>query len=192
MVAGGGGGVDGDWVAGDGAGGSYWGSAEGLAGFAVAWRGLANLSGGFVGGWAVAGGEGDWGGADEECFGATCYSVTSVNSVEEFKGQGRGNLVQVGLRVRNGGKDFAGVDGIRAYLVDANGREWGQTRGVGGVALTIALPAGGETVSVPVFRVDSGARGLGLVLTRGYAGWGWLTIGDTDSLEHRRTALRLE
>ena len=110
----------------------------------------------------------------------------------EFKGQGRGNLVQVGLRVRNGGNEFAGVEEIRAYLVDASGRQWGQTRGVGGVALGVALPAGGVTVSEPVFRVESGATGLGLVLTRGYSGWGWLTIGDTDSLGHQRTLLRLE
>ena len=162
-----------------------------------AWRGLGWMVTVWVIYLGVLLGVGRWQGqkllevGQEECFGPTCYSVTNVSSVGEFKGLGGGNLVQVGLRVRNGGSETAGVEGLRAYLIDSEGRKWGQTRGVGGVALTVALPPGGVTVSEPVFRVEA-AGGLRLVLTRGYAGWGWLTIGDTDSLGHRKTLLRLE
>jgi hypothetical protein len=128
----------------------------------------------------------------EECFGKTCYAVTGYDAVGEFKGEGGGRLVQVRVRVRNGGPENAGVEGMRAYLVDAQGRRWWQTRGLGGIALAVSLPAGGLAVSEPVFRVAEGADGLGLVLTRGHVGWGWLVIGDTDGLGHRHTVLRVE
>jgi hypothetical protein len=45
--------------------------------------------------------------------------------------------------------------------------------------------------SQPVFRVQDTPRELSLVLTRGWTGWGWLVIDDTDSLAHKPTVLRL-
>ena len=162
-----------------------------------AWRGLGWIAGVWVVYVTLLLGVGRWQGqkvvglGQEECFGGICYSVIGVSAVGEFKGNGVGNLIQVEVRVRNEGTDYDGVEGLRAYLVDRDGQKWAQTRGVGGVALTVALPPGGMTVSEPVFRVERAVR-LGLVLTRGYSGWGWLTIGDTDSLGHPRTVLRLE
>ena len=127
----------------------------------------------------------------EECFDMICYAVTGVQSVGEFKGRGDGKLVQVAVRVTNRSSERRGVSGIEAYLMDGSGSRWGRTVGLGGVPLTLQLPAGGQTESQPVFRVEGDDRELSLVLTRGWTGWGWLVIGDTDSLGHRPTALRL-
>ena len=128
----------------------------------------------------------------EVCFDKVCFAVTGTTTVGEFKGAGGGQLLQVGVRMTNRSSDLRGVEGLQAYLVDGSGRRWGQTVGVGGVALTSRLPVGRQTESDPVFRVDGMPGELSLVLTRGWTGWGWLTIGDTDSLLHRPDLLRLE
>ncbi len=128
-----------------------------------------------------------------ECFGDICFTVTGVRSTAEFKGRGNGSLVEVSVVVANRGSRPAATDGVRAYLVDVRGRRWAQTRGLGGVALGVELAPGQSTVSTPVFRVEpwSDHPQLALVLTRGWKGWGWLTIGDTDSMGHKPTLLRL-
>ncbi|RXH55091.1 hypothetical protein [Granulicella sibirica] len=127
----------------------------------------------------------------EECFDRICYAVAGVQSVGEFKGRGGGRLLQVAVRVANRSGEQRAVNGIEAYLMDGSGSKWGRTVGLGGVPLTLRLPAGGQTESQPVFRVEGGDGELSLVLTRGWTGWGWLVIGDTDSLGHKPTALRL-
>lgn len=127
----------------------------------------------------------------EECFGKMCFSVAGVSASPEFKGEGGGRLVQVSVQVRNTGDEIARVDDLRAYLVDAGGDRWSQTVGLGGVPLTVRLPGSATTRSVPVFRVEGDPGRLGLVLTRGHSGLGWLVIGDTDSPGHARTVLNL-
>ena len=47
-------------------------------------------------------------------------------------------------------------------------------------------------VSQPVFAVAADATGLGLVFTHGRWQPGRLVIGDSDSLLHRRTAVKLD
>ena len=127
----------------------------------------------------------------EVCFDKVCYAVLGTTMVGEFKGAG-GQLVQVDVRMTNRSGDVRGVEGLHAYLVDEKGSQWPQTTGVGGNALTAVMSAGHQTVSEPVFRVEGTPGGLSLVLTRGWTGWGWLVIGDTDSLLHRPDLLRLQ
>lgn len=160
-----------------------------------AWRGMGWIVGVWVCYLGVVVGVGRYQGqkvlgrGEEECFGEVCFTVSGVREVGEFKGAGGGRVVTVAVRMVNRGADGAGVEGLRGYLVDGRGREWAETAGVGGVALSARVPAGRETESAPVFRVDGDAAGLGLVLTRG--GWGRLRVGDTDSLGHRPTVLRV-
>ena len=122
-----------------------------------------------------------------ECFEQVCYSVVSVQSVGEFKGMGGGNLVQVSIRIANRSDETRGVKGLEPYLIDATGRIWPQTTGLGGVPVTLRLPAGGEATSQPIFRVQGSPPGLALVLTRHYRSWHWMVIGDPDSPGHRPT-----
>jgi len=52
--------------------------------------------------------------------------------------------------------------------------------------------AGGDSVvSEPVFKVAADASGLGLVLTHGQWQPGLLVIGNSDSLLHRKTVMKL-
>ncbi len=162
-----------------------------------AWRGVGWMVGvwgvylGVLVGVARVQGQRVLGTGQEECFGAVCYAVTGARAVGEFKGEGGGKVVTVSVRMRNAGEEGASVSGMRCYLVDSRGRRWGQTVGLGGVALSARIPAGRTTVSEPVFQVAGDAVGFGLVLTRGWEGWGWLRVGDTDSLGHEPTVLRV-
>jgi hypothetical protein len=122
-----------------------------------------------------------------ECFEHVCYSVVSVQSVGEYKGMGGGQLVQVSIRIANRGEEAKATTGLAPYLIDATGRIWPQTAGLGGVPLTRRLPAGAEATSEPIFRVQGTPPGLALVLTRHHTGWHWMVIGDPDSPGHKPT-----
>jgi hypothetical protein len=98
----------------------------------------------------------------------------------------------VTVQVRNAARGKAQSERlIRAYLVDAQGRRWDESRGVNGNRLTGQVQAGGEMVSEPVFKVAQDATGLGLVFTRGRWQPGVLVVGDSDSWLHRRTVVPL-
>src|ERR1700736_219296 len=79
----------------------------------------------------------------EECFDEMCFAVTAVDEVPRFLGKeplvgkapvGDGSrLVRVTIRVPNTARGNAQSESLlRAYLVDAQGRRWEESRGVSG------------------------------------------------------------
>jgi len=128
---------------------------------------------------------------EPECFGEMCFTVRRVEEVPGYLIRDEQRLLRVTVQVANRGRAARREGSIGAYLVDAQGRRWSASRGVGGVGLT-ARVGGGETIlSEPVFKVAGDASGLRLVLTHGGRLPGVLVIGDSDSLLHRRTVLDL-
>lgn len=132
----------------------------------------------------------------DQCFGETCFAVTAVEELPRFVGRGQTNdgsrLVRVKVRVTNLASDKAAADRwIKAYLLDAQGRRWDQTRGVSGNLLSGKLEPGGEMFSEPLFKVPADATGLQLIFTHGKWQRGVLRIGDPDSLLHRPTVVIL-
>ncbi len=124
----------------------------------------------------------------ERCFGTMCFAVTGSEEPEGFwvRGQERERLLRVILRVTNRDRQHTGSEeGLTAYLVDAQGRQWEPLRGLGGVRLTTAVVAGGSILSEPVFQVAKDSTGLRLVLV--HTGWTWarLKIGNAESYFHR-------
>jgi hypothetical protein len=126
-----------------------------------------------------------------QCFGEMCFAVMRVEEVPGFLIKDGRRLVRVTVRMTNKGRSGQSDARMRVYLVDAQGREWGESAGVGGVGLRTRVAGGDSVVSEPVFKVAGDASGLGLVLTRGRWQPGMLEIGDSDSLWHRRTVVRL-
>ena len=128
----------------------------------------------------------------DQCFGEMCFAVTSVEEVQGFLIHDGSRLVRVSVRVSNRGRDKTQSEKlVRAYLVDAQGRQWEESMGISGVRLTAAVPAGSSVMSEAVFKVAKDASGLSLVLTHGRGQPGVLVIGDPDSLMHRRTMVPL-
>lgn len=134
----------------------------------------------------------------EECFGSLCFAVSGSEELPGFVVRGpngpgpRERLVRVSIRVLN--RAPSGVDAdplIRATLVDSRGRTWYPVPGLSGVRLNGPMVAGHTVLSQPVFRVDTDAAGLSLVLSKGPWQPGLLWIGDTDSWRHRHTTLNL-
>ena len=101
-------------------------------------------------------------------------------------------LVRVTVRIANRGHKPESEDLIQAYLIDREGRLWGESPGLSGVRLTTRVPAGQSVLSEPVFAVSEDATGLKLVFTRGHRQPGVLVIGDSDSLLHQRTVVPLD
>ncbi len=127
-----------------------------------------------------------------ECFDTMCFTVTGIEEVPGFLVRDGHRLLRVSVEVANRGRSTNRDESIDAYLIDAQGRRWMESRGVGGVALQARLRAGGRTVSEPVFQVAGNALGLKLVFTHGRKLPWVLMIGDSDSLLHRPTAVDLE
>jgi hypothetical protein len=128
----------------------------------------------------------------EECFGKLCFAVSGMEEMPGFLIRDGSRLVRVSVRMRNKARAGSQSDGLmRAYLVDAEGRRWKESTGVGGVRLTANVTAGESVVSEPVFKVAADATGLRLVFTRGWKQPGILVVGDSDSLLHRRTVVEL-
>ena len=126
-----------------------------------------------------------------ECFSHVCYRVASIQTVGEFKGKGVVQLVQISIHLSNESDEARGVPGLEPYLVDATGRIWPQTTGLGGVPVTLRLPPGATATGQPIFRVQGTPPGLALVLTRRHLGWHWFVLGDPDSPGHKPTLLAL-
>ena len=128
----------------------------------------------------------------DQCFGEMCFAVTGVEEVPGFLIHDGSRLVRVSVRVSNRGRDKTQSEKlVRAYLVDAQGRQWEESMGISSVRLTAAVPAGSSVMSEAVFKVAKDASGLSLVLTHGRGQPGVLVIGDPDSLMHRRTMVPL-
>jgi hypothetical protein len=126
-----------------------------------------------------------------QCFDEMCFAVIRVEEVPGFLIRDGRRLLRVSVQVTNRGRKAQREGLIRAYLVDGQGRRWEMSPGVNGVELTARVAGGGSVVSEPVFKVAADASGLGLVLTHGRWQPGALVIGDSDSLLHRRTVVRL-
>lgn len=127
-----------------------------------------------------------------ECFNSMCFAVTRVDEIAGLPLQNRRRLMRVTINVSNRGRKRTGDDRIQAYLVDAQGRQWGGTPGLSGVRLTARVGPGDSVVSEPVFAVATNATGLELIFTQGKRQPGLLVIGDADSLLHRRTVIPLD
>lgn len=128
----------------------------------------------------------------EQCFDDMCFAVVGAEEVPGFLIRDGSRLVRVSVRVSNRGRGRPQSEGlIRAYLVDAQGRRWEESAGVGGVRLTARVAAGDSVVSEPVFKVAGDSTGLELVFTHGWKQPGVVVIGDSDSWLHRRTVVKL-
>jgi hypothetical protein len=128
----------------------------------------------------------------EQCDGEICFAVTEAQMAPGFTIRDQGRLVRVSIRVRNKGHRTQSEGLIQAYLVDGQGRRWQESAGVSGVRLTAPVTGGASVVSEPIFQVAKDSTDLELVFTRGNRQPGILVIGDSDSLLHRRTVVRLE
>jgi hypothetical protein len=128
---------------------------------------------------------------EAQCFGTMCFTVVGVEEVPGFLVRDERRLVRVSIRVTNQGRSAQSEELIRAYLVDGEGRRWKESSGVNGVGLTAKVAGGDSVVSEPVFKVAGDATELGLVLTHGWRQPGVLVMGDSDSILHRRTVVRL-
>ena len=127
----------------------------------------------------------------EQCYGEMCFAVTGAEMMPGLSIGDQDRLVRVSIRVRNKGQSARREGLIRAYLVDGQGRRWLESTGVSGVRLTAPVAGGASVVSEPIFRVAKDSTDLELVFTRGNRQPGILVIGDSDSLLHRRTVVRL-
>jgi hypothetical protein len=128
---------------------------------------------------------------EPQCFDEMCFTVAGVEEVPGFLIRDGRRLVRLSVRVTNRGRKAQSEGLIRAYLVDGQGRRWEESAGVNGVGLTTRVAGGDSVMSTPVFKVAGDASGLGLIFTHGRSQPGVLVIGDSDSLLHRRTAVRL-
>jgi hypothetical protein len=126
-----------------------------------------------------------------QCFGKMCFTVTGVEEVPGFLIRDGARLLRVSVRVENRGPSAESAARIRAYLTDAQGRRWDESAGVNGVKLSAKMMGGETVVSEPLFKVSGDATGLGLVFTEGRRQPGVLVIGDSDSMLHRRTVVKL-
>jgi hypothetical protein len=126
-----------------------------------------------------------------ECFNSMCFTVTHVDEVAGLPPQNDRRLVRVTINVKNRGHKRTGDDRIQVYLIDAQGRQWGETPGLSGVRLTARVGPGDSVLSEPVFAVTTNATALELIFTQGKRQPGVLVIGDTDSLLHQRTIIPL-
>ena len=127
-----------------------------------------------------------------ECFNSMCFTVMQVDEIAGLPLQDGRRLVRVRIGVSNRGHKRTGDDRIQAYLIDAQGRQWGEMPGLSGVRLTARVGPGDSVVSEPVFAVATDATELKLIFTQGKRQPGLLVIGDTDSLLHQRTIIPLE
>jgi len=127
----------------------------------------------------------------DQCFRAMCFAVLGVEPVEAQIAAETGEIMRVKIKVSNHGKQSQVEESIRAYLLDEQGRRWRPLPGLSGNALNSRVAAGSEMLSEPVFRVASDASGLKLIFTHGAWQPGRLVIGDSDSLGHRPTIVKL-
>ena len=128
----------------------------------------------------------------DQCFDEMCFAVMGAQELPGYLIRDGSRLVRVSVRIANHGKQKTQSEKlIQAYLIDKQGRRWAESAGISGVRLTARVAAGDSVVSEPVFKVAKDSTGLELVFTHGHRQPGILVIGDSDSLLHRRTVVRL-
>ncbi len=128
---------------------------------------------------------------ETQCFNNICFTVTGMEEVPRFVPRDGRRLVRVSIRVTNRGRSAQSNSLMKAYLVDGQERRWKESSGVNGVNLTAKVAADSSVTSEPVFEIAGDATELGLVLTQGWRQPGVLVIGDSDSVMHRRTMVKL-
>lgn len=128
----------------------------------------------------------------EQCLDGICVAVLRATTVPGYLPQKGERVVRVTMQISNHSNDARHDPRLRAYLLDDQGRRWSTIPGLEGVRLSTVIPPRGTTVSEPVFRVDSEATGLSLVLTRGPGLPRALVIGDRDSLLHPPVVVPLQ
>jgi len=126
-----------------------------------------------------------------QCFHAMCFAMERVEEVPGFPAREHERLVRLTVRLTNRGKT-EGQEEVRAYLRDAQGRQWQESTAVSGNPLSGRIMAGSQRVSEPVFRIAPDATGLELVLTHGKWSRHMLVIGDAESLGHRLEVMILD
>jgi hypothetical protein len=128
----------------------------------------------------------------DQCFEDMCFAVTGVQELPGYLIQDGSRLLRVSVRISNHSKEKRQSDKrIQAYLIDKQGRQWAESTGVSGVRLTTKVAAGDAAMSQPVFKVAGDATGLGLIFTHGQHQPGVFVLGDSDSLFHKKTVVRL-
>ena len=128
---------------------------------------------------------------EPQCFSAMCFTVTEVEEVPGFLIHDGQRLLRVSVQVTNRARAARSEGLIKAYLIDAQGRRWIESKGVSGVGLNTRVGGGNTILSEPVFKIAGDATGLRLVFTHGWKQPGVLVIGDSESLLHRRTVVDL-
>lgn len=129
-----------------------------------------------------------------QCFDEMCFTVVRAEQLQGYGGRGNPGerLLRVSIEVSNRGHSGPERESlIRAYLIDPQRRHWQQLPGLGGIALTAPVPAGGSILSQPIFVVPEGISGLKLVLTHGRWQPDVLVLGAGDSLFHRPVVMQL-
>jgi hypothetical protein len=129
---------------------------------------------------------------EPQCFGKMCFTVMKVERVPGFLIRDGRRLLRVSVQIKNRGRKADAAGRMRVYLVDAQGRRWEESVGVGGIPLNGTVMSGETVWSEPVFKVAGDATGLGLVFTQGRAQPGALVLGDQDSLLHQPTVVKLD
>lgn len=127
-----------------------------------------------------------------QCYDEMCFTVAGVSDVPGLSAQDSRRLLRVSIEITNKGHKSESEGLIQAYLVDAQGRLWGEQPGLSGVRLTVTVPPGKSVISEPVFAISEDATGLKLVFTHGHWQPGVLVIGGSDSLLHKRTVVPLD
>ena len=125
------------------------------------------------------------------CYDEMCFTVTGVSDVPGLLSQDQRRLLRVSIEITNKGHKPESEGLIQAYLIDAQGRLWGEQPGLSGVRLTVKVPPGQSVISQPVFAISQNATGLELIFTHGHWQPGVLVIGNSDSLLHKRTVVPL-
>ena len=126
-----------------------------------------------------------------QCYDEMCFTVTGVSDVPGLLAQDQRRLLRVSIEIKNKGHKPESEGLIKAYLIDAQGRLWGEQPGLSGVRLTVKVPPGQSVISQPVFAISENATGLELVFTHGHWQAGVLVIGSSDSLLHKPTVVPL-
>jgi hypothetical protein len=143
---------------------------------------------------------------EDQCFDDWCLAVDGV-TVTKTLGAGAGATRAEGafyivrLRVSSRARRVTQREkGVSVHLLDDGGnacdpsplgqRAYETVYGAS-QPLSVAVGPGSAFTAVRVFDCPENSRGLGLVVSHG-AGPGWFIIGDSGSLLHRRTVVKLD
>ena len=127
----------------------------------------------------------------DQCFQNMCFAIVGIEHVPSLVTGDDAHVERVSIRVTNRGSSADADTGIEAYLLDSRGRLSEPLAGLSGNRLNGRLAPHAQMLSQPMFRVAKDSAGLGIVLTHGSWQRRRLTIGDSDSLAHRRTIVAL-